>query len=53
MSNERMTPLVEARCSACGRRLLDFSNDVKSGQVMIQKICERCKTVNVVTISAE
>jgi hypothetical protein len=38
MSKAPMTPLVEARCSACGRRLLDFSNGVKSGQVVIQKI---------------
>jgi phage FluMu protein Com len=52
MSKAAMTRLVEARCSACSRRLLDFANDVKSGQVVIQKICERCKTVNVLTISA-
>ena len=43
-------PMTEARCAQCGRRLLDYHNALDSGRVIIQKVCERCKTLNVLTL---
>ncbi len=43
-------PMTEARCARCGRRLLDYFNAVDGGHVVIQKVCERCKTLNVLTL---
>jgi hypothetical protein len=36
--------LTEARCSGC--------NGLQRGRVVIQKVCERCKRMNVFTLSS-
>ncbi len=47
---EMATPTSQARCIECGRRLLDYCNAVRSGQIIIHKVCERCKKMNVFTL---
>jgi phage FluMu protein Com len=44
-------PMSQARCARCGRRLLDYC--LSGGQVIIHKVCERCKTLNVFTLGSE
>jgi hypothetical protein len=42
--------LTEMLCRVCGKRLLDYVNEVRAGRVIIKKRCRYCKTMNEVTV---
>ena len=33
---------IQVRCSGCNRRLADFVNEVRAGQVIFELKCPRC-----------
>jgi phage FluMu protein Com len=42
--------LVEARCVSCSKRLLDYLNAIREGQLILRKRCRHCHTMNELVI---